>query len=428
MATPTIPEYHVGLRQLMEDEQPALWRWFVQSLRTSGHDAAEAELEIVKSAYRLDGDGHAALAGIAQVLAGKLGLDGDVVLYQALADTGRNRNAGVTMVGATAHVVFAGDLLTLLDLQEQEVLLAHELAHVWLFQRDEGAFRVLDRLLHRLAVESDSPVVAETARRLRLHTEVFADRVAMQLVSTPATHETTDPTAELPRRARHNVAPSDTSAHPDTLATVVRALVKLHSGLHHVDAAAYLRQAREILEADSSTSAGWTHPQLHVRIACLAARDTVGVESIARHLIDGGDDLDRLDLLGQRRLEQLTARVLAGVVPVAHALPDAPREAIDLHVALFDGTFQTADGDGASPLDDNELADVAPSVRHYAAALVLDFAMLMRSNDADLDDLARLTKEAHRIGVGKEFDALLTRAAAHVSNEASQNASSGSAR
>lgn len=418
MATPTIPEYHVGLRQLMEDEQPALWQWFVQSLRTSEHDAAEAELEIVQSAYRLDGDGHAALAGIAQVLAGKLGLDGDVVLYQALTDTGRNRNAGVTMVGTTAHVVFAGDLLTLLDLQEQEVVLAHELAHVWLFQRDEGAFRVLDHLMHRLAVESDSPVVAETARRLRLHAEVFADRVAMQFVSAPT----------APQRVRHVVAPSGTAGDPDTLATVVRALVKLHSGLHHVDATAYLRQARELLEAHSSTSAGWTHPELHVRIACLAARDTVGIESIARHLIDGADDLDRLDLLGQRRLEQLTARVLAGVVPAAHALPDAPREAIDLHVALFDGSFQTADSDDASSLDDNELADAAPSVRHYAAALVLDFAMLMRSNDADLDELARLSKEARRIGVGKEFDTLLTRATAHASNDASQNTSSGSAR
>lgn len=104
------------------------------------HDTAEAELEILKSAYRLDGDGHAALAGVAHVLAGKLGLDCDVVLYQALNDAGSDRrNAGVTVLGDTAHVVFAGDLLSLLDLQEQEVVLAHELAHVWLFRHDAGA-------------------------------------------------------------------------------------------------------------------------------------------------------------------------------------------------------------------------------------------------------------------------------------------------
>jgi hypothetical protein len=413
MAAPTIPEYHEALRQLMEHEQPALWRWFVQSVRTSEHDAAEAELELLKSAYRLDGDGHAALAGIAQVLAGKLGLAGDVVLYQALDDTGRGRNAGVTMLGDVAHVVFAGDLLSLLDLHEQEAVLAHELAHVWLFQHDEGAFRVLDHLVHRLAAESDAPTVAETARRLRLHTEVFADRMAVELVAAPS-------------RARHESDASDTSTDPDTLATVVRALVKLHSGLHHVDAAAYLRQAREILEADSSASLAWTHPELHVRIACLAARDTDGIGNIEHHLIDGRDDLDRLDLLGQRRLEQLTARVLAGVLPVAHALPGAPRETIDLHVTLFDADFRAADSSDASPLDDDELADAAPSVCHFAAALVLDFAMLMRSNDADLADLARLTKEAHRIGVGKEFDTLLTRVTANGANGATATAASGS--
>jgi len=427
MAGPTIPHYHMALRQLMEAEQPELWRWFVQSLRTSRHDTAEAELDILKSAYRLDGDGHAALAGIGHVLAGNLGLDCEVVLYQALTDPGSGRrNAGVTVLGDTAHVVFAGDLLTLLDLQEQEVVLAHELAHVWLFRHDEGAYRCLDHLMHRLAAESDAATVTETARRLRLHTEVFADRVAAQLVAAPTVLADATPEMMAPE-----MLATEMSA-PDTLAAVVRALVKLHSGLHHVDAAAYLRQARQILEADASTSEGWTHPELHVRIACLASHhttrndttrndaarndaarnDAARNDNIVTHLINGADDLDRLDLLGQRRLELLTARVLAGALPIARGVPGAPTERLTLHGTMFDAQIDGTDTGGATPVADEELAAASPSVRHYAAALVLDLAMLIRNEDAELSDLEQLANEARRIGVGDEFNTLIKRTTA----------------
>lgn len=188
---------------------------------------------------------------------------------------------------------------------------------------------------------------------------------------------------------------------------MVRALVKVHAGLRQVDAAAYLRQARQILEADSSASAGWTHPELQVRIACLAARHLAGAGEVTRHLIDGSDDLDRLDLLAQRRLQQLSAQVLTGVTPIVAALPEAPVDQVELHLTTFD----SLDVSTARPLDDGALADASSSVRNLAAALVLDVAMLLRREGAALDDLKQLSIEARRIGVGDEFHTLLTRTA-----------------
>ncbi|HUF99702.1 MAG TPA: hypothetical protein VMM60_16360 [Ilumatobacter sp.] len=380
----TVPAYHAALRSLLEPNHPELWRWFAESLQPSADDVAHAALGILKTSYRLDGDVHAALAGLATVLAGRIGLDCDVVLYQALVDrpvSAGARNAQVVVLGDTAHLVFAGDMLALLDVAEQEAVLAHELAHVWLQRTDGGAMRVLDQLVHRIDAESDESVLAETARRLRLHTEVFADRVAVEAITL------------------------DGMTEADAETTLVRALVKVHTGLQNVDAAAYLRQARQILESNVTVSEGWTHPELHVRIACITARRSASIDEVMHQLIDGADDLDRLDLLAQHRLQVLSARVLAGAVPKARVIVDTPDDDIDVHLAHLD----SLDFDGATPLDDSELLEGSASVRHLAAALILDIAMLLRRADADLDDLNLFTAEAHRIGVADQFDALLAR-------------------
>lgn len=151
MEAMTIPAYHASLRAMLEMEHPELWRWFEDSLQPNSEDVAQAELEILRTSYRLDGDVHAVLAGVATVLAGHLGLDCNVTLYQSLVDRPATepRNARVVVLGDTAHVIFAGDMLGLLDLHEQEAVLAHELAHVWLQRTEGGAMRVLDHLVHR---------------------------------------------------------------------------------------------------------------------------------------------------------------------------------------------------------------------------------------------------------------------------------------
>ena len=277
----------------------------------------------------------------------------------------------VTKLGARIHVVFGGDLLDFLDGSEQEALLAHELAHVLLHERDGRAYRILDHLVRRSDAEAMSDLaIAETARRLALHTEVWADAVAVELLG-------------------------DERA-------AVSAIVKTRTGLRNVDPDAYLRQARQIIEADPAASRGATHPELHVRVACMAARRTPAAAEVVRQLIDGPDDLDRLDLLGQLRVEVLSGRVLAAAVSAG----GPPSSDTQNYLTGFD----RLDVESAAPLADGELAELMPSIRYLCAALLVDVALVGDDAGRGLEHVRAFSLEAERLGVAAEFDKILGRA------------------
>lgn len=361
------PEYHRRLGAHIRASEPELWAWFRDATESDPAADDEAELQLLKTTYRLDGDVHGVLAGLAPIIAGRLGLEEQVVVHQALGEG--ERNARVQRLGDTIHIVFSGDLLELLEVTEQEAVLAHELAHVALHRRDGGEHLVLDHLVSRADVESiTDDALGETARRLRLHTEVWSDAVALAVIGDP---------------------------HP-----VVASVVKVSTGLRNVDPDAYLRQARQIVESDPSSSHGWTHPELHVRVACLAARDTEVADEVVAQLIDGPDDLDRLDLLGQLRLQDLTARALA----TAASTEDSAADEVRSYLAGY-GDLAVA---SAEALGDGELAGVVPSVRHLCAALLVDVALL--GDGQGLNRITAFSTEAERQGVGAEFDKILSRA------------------
>lgn len=381
------PAYHRALRAHMENTEPELWAWFTESAAPSDEAMRDAEVELLKTSYRLDGGLHDVLTAYAALAAGQLELTGTITLYQELGT--QERNARVLMLGEDVHIVFGGDLLDLLDLGEQQAVLAHELAHVSLWQRDNKAYWILDQLMHRLAADPiASDAVGETARRLRLHTEVFADAISAEI----------------------------TSSRDD----VISAVVKVNSGLRTVDPDAYLRQARQILEADPASSRGWTHPELHVRVACLAALSSADPEVMIAMLIEGPDDLDRVDLLGQLRLQELTGRVLACGQRVADATPDetpaddaviaeAVAGEVQTHIELFPSAVQAAARNNEL-LDDGVLADHEPSVRHLCGALLVDVALSAEGRATALHRIAPLAQEAERLGVVDEFDKILARA------------------
>ncbi len=370
------PGYHVELRDLLKTAEPELWRWFTEATALASRRDDEAEVELLKSAYRLDGGVHDVLVAHASLLAQGFGIDAPVVLYQELRSG--ERNAQVFRLAGQIHVVFGGDMLDLLTPPEQHAVLAHELAHMALWSRADDEFDVLDQMVHRLVAETSADdVLIETSRRLRLHTEVWADAAAAAAV--------------------------------DALDVMVAAMVKMSSGLRHVDSQAYLRQAEEILALDSRATTAWTHPELHIRVACLAARERGAADEILATLINGPDDLDRLDLLGQRRLQQLTARVLRSGSTVATAATADSGQAIADQLAYFHDLNLIPTGSGAEPITDDELSAHTPSVRWYAAALLVDLALV----DDHLDDLAglrALSAEAARQGVAAEFDKILAKA------------------
>jgi hypothetical protein len=383
------PAYHEELRQHLETSEPEMWAWFSETAFPSAEAVAQAELEILKTSYRLDGGLHDALVGSATLMAGRMGLEFGITLYQELG--AGERNARVTMLGNHIHVVFAGDLLELLDYAEQETVLAHELAHVALWHREGRAYRILDDMVHRMDAEPlAQEAIGETARRLRLHTEVWADAVALAITG-------------------------DRDAS-------ISSIVKVHAGLRNVDPEAYLRQAQQILTSDPASSQGWTHPELHVRVACLAARDSSGPDQIIRTLVEGPDDLDRLDLLGQLRLRDLTRRMLATASRLgADGADAAEAEAYRQSYRSLDPRSPDLGPDRlsdlATPLSDGELAEAAPSVRYFGAALLVDQVLLLGGHETDLRGAALYSREAARIGIEAEFDKILARATSRPAAE-----------
>lgn len=372
------PAYHRELRRHLETTEPELWAWFAESASPSLESIRDAEVELLKTSYRLDGGMHDVLTAYAALAAGQLGLAGAITLYQELGT--QERNARVLLLGDDVHIVFGGDLLELLDLGEQQAVLAHELAHVSLWQREDKAYWILDQMVHRLATDpTAADAVGETARRLRLHTEVFADAIAAELTQ-----------------------------HRDD---VIAAVVKVNSGIRSVDPDAYLRQARQILEADPTASRGWTHPELHVRVACLAARSSADPDGAIALLIEGPDDLDRIDLLGQLRLQELTGQVLACGTRVIGTDSDE----LTSHIELFPADVRSQLPDGRSAVDapalgDGVLASREPSIRHLAGALLVDVALASDGRATPLDHIAPVSREADRLGVAAEFDKILARA------------------
>ena len=372
------PAYHIELRDHLVAAEPELWRWFTETKELEARGDDEAELALLKSAIRLDGGVHDVLVAHATLLREMFGIAEPVALYQELGAS--ERNAHVFRLNGQVNVVFGGDLLELLEPPEQKMILAHELAHIALWRQADGDFGVLDQMIHRLASEpaADDSVI-ETARRLRLHTEAWADAAAVAAL--------------------------------DDLDTAVSAMVKVGSGLRHVDPAAYLRQAEEILALDSRATTAWTHPELHIRVACLSARQRNAAEHVLATLINGPDDLDRLDLLGRKRMRILTARVLA--TATAGSRSDAVSAYLSHYGEPPAGIAKPISNakpiGNVKPVGNGELAELAPSVRWLAASLLVDLALVDDEVD-DLGDLRAMSAEAERQGVAEEFDRILAKA------------------
>jgi len=364
------PHYLRNLKLHLQAEEPELWSWFVES--SAKADAAEdsgAEVELMKTAIRLEGGPYASTTAQARLLAARLGLEEEIIVYQSLDDD--NRNASVMTFGGKIHILFSGNMLELLEDAELRTVLLHELAHIVLWRLEDGDYRVLDAMIHRLADESTDTAVAESARRVRLHTEVWADSVALLVLN------------DLP--------------------TVVTTLMKTSSGLRHVDPEAYLRQAERILAQDQTTTSAQTHPEHHLRVACLALpADAPDRNDQIAWLVEGPDDLDTVDLLGQLRLQSLVAQVL---VAGESALGEA---AVAPGVQAYLGSYPRSKDRPSAPVD-GALSQAQPSVRHLAAALLVDLCM---ANDSlgGLGELRSVSKEADRLGISTEFDKVLGKA------------------
>ena len=359
--------YLVALRDHLKATEPELWSFFARA----GRDRAladEARQELLRLGYRIDGDAHRTLVDAAALAADRIGVDDPVTLYQAHDGGADGANAQVVSLPGEVHVLFSGRLLELLEGDELVAVLGHELAHHLLWSHAGDDHWVLDRLVHASASDvAASPAHVETARLVRLHTELFADRGGLVAVG-----------GDVP--------------------TAVAALVKVSTGMRTVSGTAYLQQAAEVIAGGPRASAGVSHPELFVRAWALQrwAEAGDGVDEEVAVRLAGPVDLDHLDILRQR----MTADDVCAVIARFLAYPWARTDPLLAHARLFGDT--TTGTPPAAPVLVTE-----PGLADLFAYVLLDLA----TADPDVEEpaMAAAMVLSDDIGIAKRFDAIVVK-------------------
>ena len=333
--------YHVELRDYLKSREHELWNWFA-SARAQADYTENLRMELLKSTYRLNPEGHPELYRNVEDVKARLQLDIPVTLYQA--QNSPQANAALFFIVGEGHIVISGPVLSLLNAEEIKSVIGHELAHYHLWGRDNGDFHIVDRLMQ--AVASDPRAGAshtQSARRYQLYTEIFADRGSLC--------------------ATGDVDP------------VIAGLVKIQTGLAQVSAAAYLKQAEEVFAKGNVATEGLSHPEAFIRTRALALwRDQR--EEATPHIssmIEGADALDELDLIGQTRLTTATRKLLEYFL--------RPKwfqtQAVLGHAKLFFDDFRPASSKDTIPPDGLKFKDA--KLREYLCYVLLDFVAAIRN-------------------------------------------------
>jgi len=350
----------------LKTAEPELWQW-ASSAEVRDEFAEEMRTQLLKANYRLDAAGHPELVERCSAVAQRLGVTVPITVYQAAG--GSDMNAMLCHFLGEAHIVFVGPILATLRGPELDAVIAHELAHYRLWEMDGGDFLVADRLLISAANDPRSKAShAQTARRFRLYTEIFADRGSL--------------------------------VGCGELEVTVAALVKIETGLADVSAGSYLRQADEIFSRESALTRGIDHPETFIRARALRlwSEQDAGLEPWLTSTIEGSLALDELDLAGQQRVMKMTRRFLGELLRPEwfQSMP------VLAHARAFFPDFSPAVAPDVELPADLRTADAA--MREYLCYLLLDFAAI----DPELEDvpLAAALDWSARLEIAEPFEKL----------------------
>lgn len=367
--------YHHTVVDYLRQHEPEVWNW--ASARSTGAEQRDAlRAALLRDTYRIERDGHADVHTALDLALERLGIDAPATLYQS---PGQDMNASIFYVPGEVHIMLQGPLLERLSHDELLAVLGHELSHYLLWSRDEGRLLVADRILYdALATKGAHASHHETYRRYALHTELFADRGA--------------------------------AIAAGAIGPAVSALVKVQTGIHTVDAAAYLRQAAEIEAKEAQATSAHSHPETFIRARALALwwEGAHDIDAWLDTRLHGPLALDRLDLPGQVRLQDLTRGFIAHFLAGA----DLASEAVLTQVRAMFPEWTGAE----AALPPFELAAAlspdmsATAVSTYLNALLIDLALA----DPDQQDnaLLRAGRLARELGTFDGFEASLRRDAA----------------
>lgn len=345
---PDIPQflhYHKALADFLQNEEADIWAWFASDKLTE-QAFDENRLTLLKNAVRLDAGSHDTLFAAAAEVKEALKIDVPLSLYQG---TGQHRNAALVYTPDEVNIMFEGETLDILSDAELRCLLGHEMAHYLHKTREDGRYFTADRMLGWICGENG--VHHAHLRSLwlsQLYQEIFADRVGLMVCG------------------ERDAA--------------ISLLIKVGSGLKKFSVETYLEQAAEALDLNRKDgSQGGSHPETYIRAIALAdwAKDKEAADARLPELVEGDDRLERLDLLAQRRLTDLTRAMIQQFLTADWF----QSEEIEAHARAYFPDFETT---LIQPEDTalNVLSGVSDDVKGYMASVLLDFA----AADPDLED------------------------------------------
>ena len=354
--------YHQRLADAVASREKELWDWF-RSDTFAEQYKRDAQLRLSKSAIQLGRDGNANNGRryeLAEAARDKLGLAGDITLYQS-QDVGGTPNAMLHYIPEQITVEFSGRILELLNEEELLDLLGHEIAHYKLYQEEGGRYHTAARLINWICRRDGAQVVwLETARRLSLYTEVYCD-IAGYIVT-----------------GNRDIS--------------IRCLAKTAADFKDADAKTYLKQADAILAQEKTGSQGFTHPELYIRVKAIANREALDARAFDASLtplIEGPLDINALDVLGQAALQELTRSLIDSMARAAGNRTDA----VMAHARQFFPDYTWSEPPGAAT---GALPDMTPQTRDYLGYVLLDVAQCDQDR---VDDLL-----ATALGAARQYD------------------------
>lgn len=270
--------YMLQIRDYFKAQQKT-WAFFAAQTAKE-KEWADFKTSLLKNAYRMSADAETDLHTRLENVKAKLEINIPVTLYQL--QNSSDINAFISFQQSEAHLVFCGPILKLLQEDELDALLAHELSHVKLYSIDGGDYQIMNSLITAIANDARSEeVFLETARYFRLYMEIFCDRGALLATGSEALTQSS--------------------------------LIKIHTGLEKVSAANYLQQAKEILQNEKELkSENETHPENFLRVLAvhLYATTPETADAEIAKLIEERFDMDKLDIFRQQKLAHHTKFIL----------------------------------------------------------------------------------------------------------------------
>lgn len=267
--------YHKRILEIFKSNDK-MWAFFSNPKKRT-NDIIEYKQELLKNTYKYTKETHAVLYANIVKIQQKIGLQNlNITAFQSQGF--ENANAGIVVFENECFLIFSGNIIDIMSPEELETVIAHELAHCLFYKLENGQMEIADTIINAIGNNFNSePVYLETARRFKLYTEIFCDRIALEVSSNQN--------------------------------AMVSGLLKITTHTQNLDVSEYLKQIDEILtlEPNSKTNQN-THPEIYIRAKAINLwyKKEEKASEIIDKLVDNHPHLDKLDLLQQKRLNELT--------------------------------------------------------------------------------------------------------------------------